>query len=82
MLSKFKQVNLQERDILESPEVDGRTILECLKKYVSIRGTRMIRLRTGIIECDIEPPDLISLPDMLICLEDILPYPAVHGDMG
>jgi hypothetical protein len=43
-------LNLQERDLLEGLGVDGRTILEwILKKYVSIRGTGLIRLRIGII---------------------------------
>jgi hypothetical protein len=40
-------------DLWEGLEVAGRTILEwILKKYVSIRGIGLIRLRIGII---IEP---------------------------
>ena len=35
---------------LERPRVDGRTILDwTLKKYVSLRGIGLIRLRVGII---------------------------------
>ena len=42
--------NLQERDIWGGLAVDGRTILEwTLKRYVSMRGIGLIRLRIGIV---------------------------------
>ena len=50
MLSIFLQVYLQERVLEEGLGVDGRTILErTLKKYVSIRGIGLMRLRIAIM---------------------------------
>ena len=41
---------LQERDLWGSLGVDGRTILEwTLKRWVSMRGIGLIRLRIGVI---------------------------------
>ena len=41
---KILQVNLQERALYEGLGVDGRTTLEWnLKKWVSVRGIRLIR---------------------------------------
>ena len=48
MLSKFKQVNLQERDLWGGLGVDGRTILEWTFR-VSLRVIGLIPLRIGII---------------------------------
>jgi hypothetical protein len=43
-------VNLQKGDLWEGLDVTGRIILEwILKKYTSIRGIGLIRLRIGII---------------------------------
>ena len=43
-------VNLLDRDLQEGLGVDGRTILEwILKKWVSIRGIGLIRLRIKVI---------------------------------
>ena len=59
------ELNLQERDLKGGLGVDGRSILEwILKKYVSIQGIGLIRLRIGLLEnpceCGIEPPGSIS----------------------
>ena len=37
MLSKFRQVNLQERDLCEGLDVDGRTILEWIIKELMLK---------------------------------------------
>jgi hypothetical protein len=47
---KILTVNLLERDLWGGLGVDGRTILEwTLKRWVSMRGIGLIRLRIGII---------------------------------
>ena len=47
---KILKVNLQERDLQEGLDVDGKTILEwILKKYMSIRGIELIQLGIGVI---------------------------------
>ena len=50
MLSKFYQVDLQERYLNGGLGVDGRTILEwTFKRWVSMRVIGLVRLTIGII---------------------------------
>ena len=50
VLSKFKQVNLQESDLYGGLGVDEKTILEwTLKRCVSMWVIGLIQLRIGII---------------------------------
>ena len=44
MLSKCKQINLQERDLYEGLGVVGRKILECIFKKIAINTRNWIDL--------------------------------------